>query len=83
MALRRESRKAGLIAIKKAKRAKATSGPCVDHGEHINIEGRRAASKGKKAVWDNVGALTSCEVCEESPRGPKLHRVVWRYHKKF
>lgn len=77
MALRREARKAGFSVIKKTKRAPATSGPCVDYGEHLNIEGR----KGDK--WGYVGSLTSCKICEDTSRGPRLLRSVWRVHQDF
>ena len=78
MALRREARSAGFVTVKKGKREEATRGPCVNHGEHVNMLGRRA--KGK---MDNIGALTSCKICEDTSRSPRLHRIVWRIHTKF
>ena len=78
MALRRKALGADFVAIKKGKRDAVTSGPCVDHGEHVNMWGRR-----EKGKWDNIGALTSCKICQDTPRGPKLRQIVWRIHTKF
>lgn len=77
MAFRREALKVGYKGIKKTTRADAEFGPCVGHGEHINLHG----TKGGK--WRAVGSMTSCKICEDTPRGPRLRNSVWRIHKKF
>lgn len=83
MAFRREARKAEFTAIKKASRRNADKGPCVNHGQHVNMKGTRSTSKGKKPEWIQVGSMTSCQICEESPRGPRLYRTVWRIHPDY
>ena len=83
MAFRRAAVKAGYTSVKKAKREDVQSGPCVDHGEHLNMKGTRPQSKGKKPQWSQIGSMTSCDICEETPRGPRLHRTVWRIHPDF
>lgn len=83
MAFRREARKAGYTSVKKVKRREAKGGPCVGHGEHVNMDGTQPAAKGKKPQWDHVGSMTSCDICEETSRGPRLRKTVWRIHPKF
>ena len=83
MAMRREARKAGYTAIKKGTRDRARRGPCVGYGEHVNMKGMKPASKGKKKEWAQLGSMTSCQICEDTPRGPKLYRTVWYIHKDF
>ncbi|WP_428263090.1 hypothetical protein [Haliangium sp.] len=78
MAFRRAAIAAGLTSVKKMKREQVTSGPCEDHGEHLNMDGRNG-----KGEWRHVGSMTSCEICEETPRGPKLRQPIWRIHPKF
>ncbi|MEM9490748.1 MAG: hypothetical protein AAGC55_16490, partial [Myxococcota bacterium] len=77
-ALRRQARQEGYLIIKKGTRAAVDSGPCVGHGDHINISGRK-----RKGRMDNIGSLSSCELCRDTPRGPRLHKTVWRLHRKF
>ena len=83
MAFRREARKAGFVSVKKVKRRQAESGPCVGHGEHLNMKGTRGSSKGKKPEWTQVGSMTSCRICEDTARGPRLRGTVWRIHLDF
>jgi len=83
MAFRREARKAGYTAVKKVKRREAKEGPCVGHGEHVNMDATRPAAQGKKPQWDHVGSMTSCDICDETSRGPRLRRTLWRIHRKF
>lgn len=83
MAFRRAAVKAGYIAVKKAKRERAQQGPCVGHGEHMNMQGARPATNGKKPEWGYIGSMSSCTVCEDTSRGPRLHKVVWRIHPDF
>ncbi|WP_428268226.1 hypothetical protein [Haliangium sp.] len=83
MAFRRAAMAAGYTSVKKAKRDDVQSGPCMGHGEHLNMKGRRRASKGKSPEWTQVGSMSSCDLCEETPRGPRLYKTVWRIHPDF
>ena len=83
MAFRRTAVEAGYTAVKKVARRLATRGPCVGHGEHINMKGTRPVSKGKKPDWRQIGSMTSCQICEETSRGPRLYRTLWRIHPDF
>lgn len=83
MAFRREARKAGYTSVKKVKREKATRGPCMGDGEHLNMNGSLPATKGKKTRWVHVGSMTSCRICEDTSRGPRLRKTLWRIHPKF
>ncbi|WP_428268558.1 hypothetical protein [Haliangium sp.] len=78
MAFRREARKAGYVSIEKMTRDDTDRGPCVEHGKHINMSGTKPASKGKKSSWDHIGSMTSCPICEETSRGPRLSKTLWR-----
>ncbi|WP_428265451.1 hypothetical protein [Haliangium sp.] len=40
--------------------------------------GRRAKDKS-----GNIGAVTSCRVCEDTARGPTLCNALWRIHTKI